>query len=295
MDSLTLILHQILKGPIKLGQTLRTGVEYHKMHIPDVNNQVYTKIGIPAAIGLFSTLLLLMLWESWAFVLWASAMALGVIGYFDVTVDEQIIKIQQARGGIRESSVGQPTKQIVAVSLFASGLIAVVVGIYPYLTGTSPVPSAVQAGPKTPPPSPPSQPVAQVYTPAEGTPERRTITDIMRQSFNETARVEADHNPAMGEQATSVQVNYLKVHDGWCWTQVTPLGANGEPETQIYGQNRVPRTYAALLHYQHYQQDNTWTIIFASDTLYQDYGASSELVANERQQYPDLPTDIFPR
>src|SRR5437660_548703 len=46
----------------------------------------------------------------------------------------------------------------------------------------------------------------ELHTPAKGTDERQAIMDALR-----------------GNQQVVFQVNYLKVHNGWCWVDTTPL------------------------------------------------------------------------
>src|ERR1700736_578355 len=60
--------------------------------------------------------------------------------------------------------------------------------------------------------------VDQLHTPAEGSGERKAIIDAVREEYKEGA----DH-PA------KFKVNYLKVHQGWAWINVTPLDAKGQP------------------------------------------------------------------
>src|SRR3954451_14266847 len=54
-------------------------------------------------------------------------------------------------------------------------------------------------------------------TPPKGSPERTAILDAVRNEYKEGA----DH-PAQ------FRVNYLKVHNGWAWIDVTPLDAAGK-------------------------------------------------------------------
>src|SRR3954463_3994436 len=58
----------------------------------------------------------------------------------------------------------------------------------------------------------------QLHTPAQGSPERKAILDAVREEYKE-----GDDHPA------EFKVNYLKVHNGWAWIDVTPLDASGQP------------------------------------------------------------------
>jgi hypothetical protein len=115
------------------------------------------------------------------------------------------------------------------------------------------------------------------HTPAKGTPERQAIMDALRD----------DYKKNNGDQVTFL-VNYLKIHNGWCWTDVTPLGGNGKP---------VAEGGTSLLHY---EQDK-WNIIDLSkvaddpDDPMASQDASPGFIRNLRKIYPDVPTDIFPR
>src|SRR6266550_1351010 len=50
----------------------------------------------------------------------------------------------------------------------------------------------------------------ELRTPAKGSDERQAIMDALR-----------------GNQQVVFQVNYLKVHNGWCWVDTTPLDKGG--------------------------------------------------------------------
>lgn len=63
-----------------------------------------------------------------------------------------------------------------------------------------------------------SQITDQLHTPAKGNPERKAILDGVREMYKE-----GDDHP------TQFKVNYLKVHNGWAWIDVTPLNESGEP------------------------------------------------------------------
>jgi hypothetical protein len=115
------------------------------------------------------------------------------------------------------------------------------------------------------------------HTPAKGTPERQAIMDAVRE----------DYKKNNGVQVTFL-VNYLKIHNGWCWTDLTPLGADSKP---------VAEGGTMLLHY---EQDR-WNLIDLSkvaddpDDPMASQDASPGFIRNLRKIYPDVPTDIFPR
>src|SRR5690348_12045214 len=50
----------------------------------------------------------------------------------------------------------------------------------------------------------------ELHTPEKGSTERQAIMDALR-----------------GNQNVVFQVNYLKVHNGWCWIDTTPLDSKG--------------------------------------------------------------------
>src|SRR4026209_2776621 len=58
----------------------------------------------------------------------------------------------------------------------------------------------------------------EVRTPAEGTAERQAILAAGADLYKER-----EDPPA------KFKVNYLKVHNGWAWIDVTPLSARGTP------------------------------------------------------------------
>jgi hypothetical protein len=115
------------------------------------------------------------------------------------------------------------------------------------------------------------------HTPARGSPERKAIMDALRPTYQaETSG-----------QITFV-VNYLKVHDGWAWTDVTPLGSDNKA---------VAEGGPALLHY----DNDVWKAIDLS-TIPEDpkdplgpEDASPGFIRNLRKMYPDVPLDIFPK
>ena len=115
------------------------------------------------------------------------------------------------------------------------------------------------------------------HTPVKGSPERQAIMDALRANFK------ADD----GAQVV-FQVHYLKVHNGWAWADVTPLGDHNKP---------VAEGGTSLLHY----EKDKWTVIDLSavpadpNNPLGDQEASPGFIRNLRQQYPAVPVDIFPK
>lgn len=58
----------------------------------------------------------------------------------------------------------------------------------------------------------------KVHTPAMDSAERKAILDAVHEAYKEGA-----------DQPAKFLVNYLKVHNGWAWINVTPLDAAGKP------------------------------------------------------------------
>ena len=57
----------------------------------------------------------------------------------------------------------------------------------------------------------------QLRTPEQGSAERKAILDAVHEAYKEGA-----------DQPAQFLVNYLKVHHGWAWINVTPLDAKGK-------------------------------------------------------------------
>jgi hypothetical protein len=112
---------------------------------------------------------------------------------------------------------------------------------------------------------------AAAHVPAKGSPERQAILDALR-----------------GDQQIQFQVHFIKVHDGWCWADTTPLDKNGRA-TAEGGPN--------LLH----QEDGKWKVKDLSavpedpkDPLGAE-DASPTYVKNVMKTFPGVPRDIFPK
>jgi hypothetical protein len=113
------------------------------------------------------------------------------------------------------------------------------------------------------------------HTPGKGSPERKAIMDALRPVYSQYGEV-------------VFVVNYLKVHNGWAWTDVTPLGPDNKA---------VAEGGPALLHY----ENDAWKVIDLS-TVPEDpkdplgpEDASAGFVRNLRKMHPDIPLDIFPK
>jgi hypothetical protein len=127
--------------------------------------------------------------------------------------------------------------------------------------------SQVAYGQKTKPDSGP-------YTPAKGSAERQAILDTLRDALN--------------DQQVVFKVHYLKVHNGWCWADTTPLDKQGRA-TAEGGPN--------LLHL----QNGKWVVMDLSkvpDDPKDPLGAedaSPGFIKNLMKTYPGVPRDIFPK
>lgn len=111
---------------------------------------------------------------------------------------------------------------------------------------------------------------ATAHVPAKGSPERQAILDALR-----------------GDQQVQFQVHFIKVHDGWCWVDTTPLDKNGRA-TAEGGPN--------LLHL----EEGKWKVKDLS-TVPEDpkdplgaEDASPTFVKNTIKAFPGVPRDIFP-
>lgn len=109
------------------------------------------------------------------------------------------------------------------------------------------------------------------YTPAKGSAERQAILDALR-----------------GDQDVVFQVHHLKVHNGWCWIDTTPLDKQGRA-TAEGGPN--------LLHL----ENGNWKVMDLSkvpDDPNDPLGpedASPDFVKNLIKTFPGVPRDIFPK
>ena len=111
----------------------------------------------------------------------------------------------------------------------------------------------------------------EVHTPEMGSSERQAIMDALR-----------------GNQDVRFQVHHLKVHNGWCWVDTTPLDKNGHA-TAEGGPN--------LLHF----ENGRWRVMDLSkvpedpDDPLGAEDASPTYVRNVMKTFPGVPKDIFPK
>jgi hypothetical protein len=111
----------------------------------------------------------------------------------------------------------------------------------------------------------------ELHTPEKDSDERQAIMDALR-----------------GNQQVVFQVNYLKVHNGWCWVDTTPLDKHGRA-TAEGGPN--------LLHL----ENGKWRVMDLSkvpDDPNDPLGpedASPTYIKNLMKTFPGVPRDIFPK
>lgn len=110
-----------------------------------------------------------------------------------------------------------------------------------------------------------------VHTPAPGSAERKEIMDALR-----------------GDQDVVFKVHYLKVHNGWAWTDTTPLDKAGKP---------VAEGGTNLLH----RAGGVWRVMDLSvipedpDEPMESQDVTPKFVQKCVKQFPGLPADIFPK
>jgi hypothetical protein len=116
-----------------------------------------------------------------------------------------------------------------------------------------------------------AQTTDKAHIPKQGSAERQAILDALR----------------AGEKVT-FKVHHLKVHAGWAWIDVTPLGEDKRP---------VAEGGPSLLHY----EDGGWKVLDLSkvpedpkDPMGRE-DASPGFVKNLIKMYPGVPRDIFPK
>ena len=87
------------------------------------------------------------------------------------------------------------------------------------------------------------------------------------------------------DQARSVifQVNYLRVHSGWAWADVTPQDKNGKP---VESRTRV------LLHY---DEGNWKTVDLGKLPFDMAKPVSADFIKGLSEAIPGVPADIFPK
>jgi hypothetical protein len=117
----------------------------------------------------------------------------------------------------------------------------------------------------------------QLHTPSKDSAERKAILDAVRDEYKE-----GEDHPA------DFKVNYLKVHKGWAWVNVTPLDAKGEQVAD-----------PAPLLFRHEQEK--WVAKDLND-VGGDYDESEgpadpgpKYIKALLKKYPDMPADIIPK
>jgi len=113
-------------------------------------------------------------------------------------------------------------------------------------------------------------------TPAQGSPERKAILEAVHAEYKEGA-----------DQPAQFRVNYLKVHHGWAWINVTPLDAAGKPVADP----------APLLFY---NDNGKWTAKDLNNfsTVLDSEGPQDpgpQYIKELQKQYPGVPVDIIPK
>lgn len=115
-----------------------------------------------------------------------------------------------------------------------------------------------------------------LHTPAKGSAERKAIMDVLRDDYFK-----------QNKQRVVFQVNYLKVHQGWAWADVTPLDDKGKA---------VAEGGPALLH----NDKGAWVIVDLAqvaddpDNPMGPMDPSPLYIKNLQKKYPGVPTDIIP-
>jgi len=114
-----------------------------------------------------------------------------------------------------------------------------------------------------------TEPAAHV--PAKGSAERQAILDALR-----------------GDQQIQFQVHFIKVHNGWCWVDTTPLDKSGRATAE--GGPNLLRL-----------EDGKWKVKDLS-TVPEDpkdplgaEDASPTFVRNVMKTFPGVARDIFPK
>lgn len=115
----------------------------------------------------------------------------------------------------------------------------------------------------------------QLRTPAKDSAERKAILDAVHEAYKEGA-----------DQPAKFLVNYLKLHNGWAWINVTPLNADGKP---------VADPAPLLFH----NEDGKWISkelfgIGDPDDQVGPMEPSAKYIKALQQKYPGLPADIIP-
>src|SRR5689334_4506159 len=120
------------------------------------------------------------------------------------------------------------------------------------------------------------QPTDALHTPPKGDPERKAIMDALRDNYR-----------LQNGSTVIFQVNYLKVHNGWAWADVTPLDEKGKA---------VAEGGPALLH----NENDAWKVIDLSaipEDPNNPQGAldpDAKFIKEVQKRWAGVPADIFP-
>ena len=116
----------------------------------------------------------------------------------------------------------------------------------------------------------------QLRTPEQGSAERKAILDAVHHAYKEGA-----------DQPAQFLVNFLRVHNGWTWINVTPLDARGK---------QIADPAPLLFH----NEDGKWVNkdLFDVSTDPNDHVGplepSPKYIKALQQKYPGVPADIVP-
>lgn len=121
-----------------------------------------------------------------------------------------------------------------------------------------------------------SQTTDQLRTPAADSAEHKAILEAVRQEYKEGA-----------DQPAKFQVNYLKLHNGWAWINVTPLDESG----------KMVGDPAPLLFY---NDNGKWAAKDLNDVPTEGDGHTGphdpgpKYIQALQKKYPGVPVDIIP-
>jgi len=118
-----------------------------------------------------------------------------------------------------------------------------------------------------------------LHTPPKGDPERKAIMDALRDNYRQQS----------GSGISVIfQVNYLKVHNGWAWADVTPLDEKGKA---------VAEGGPSLLH----NENDMWKVIDLS-VIPEDpnnpqgaFDPDAKFIKEVQKRWAGVPADIFPK
>lgn len=117
----------------------------------------------------------------------------------------------------------------------------------------------------------------QLHTPPVGSPERKAIMDVLREEYKSGSGIQV-----------VFKVNYLKVHNGWAWTNVTPLGEDSKP---------VGEDLPALLHLEKGKWVNL-DLVAIAEALDDPVGPNepnAKYLQAVQKKFPGVPADILPK